>query len=95
MSISHNVDLDWTRLSPMPMFNVHDATTHFSRLLDQALQGEEVIIGRAGRPVARLVPYADDRSLRSPGGWEGLVRIGPDFDELPVEVELAFRGERP
>ena len=76
--------------------NIHEAKTHFSQLLARVAEGEEVIIGRAGKPVARLVPYDEEKKLpRTPGGWEGHVWIGPDFDdELPEEIAAAFRGER-
>lgn len=77
------------------MENIHEAKTHFSRLVERAMRGEEVVIGKAGRPVARLVPYVEDRGPRIPGGWEGRVRISDDFDELPEEVAAAFRGEHP
>ena len=75
--------------------NVYEAKTHLSRLLDRAAAGEEIVIARAGRPVARLVPLADSPPRRrSPGGWRGKVRISDDFDELPAEIADAFRGER-
>ena len=76
------------------MENIHEAKTHFSRLVERVIRGEEVVIGKAGKPVARLVPYREDRRPRVPGGWEGRVRISDDFDELPAEVAAAFRGER-
>ena len=76
------------------MENIHEAKTHFSRLVERVMRGEEVVIGKAGKPVARLVPYREDRP-RVAGGWEGKVRIAEDFDELPEEVAAAFRGERP
>jgi prevent-host-death family protein len=74
--------------------NVHEAKTHLSRLLDRVEHGEEIVIGRAGKPVARLVPYRSQRGPRTPGGWEGRVSIADDFDTLPEEVAAAFRGER-
>lgn len=74
--------------------NVHEAKTHLSRLLERVERGEEIVIGRAGKPIARLVPYAKTRARRVPGGWEGRVRISEDFDELPDELAAAFRGER-
>lgn len=76
--------------------NVYQAKTHLSQLLDRAAAGEEIIIARAGRPVARLVALAGS-SLhpRTPGGWRGKVVIAADFDELPAEMDAAFRGERP
>jgi prevent-host-death family protein len=76
--------------------NVYEAKTHLSQLLDRAAAGEEIVIARAGRPIARLVPLAGSpSSRRSPGGWRGKVQISDDFDELPPEIDAAFRGERP
>jgi prevent-host-death family protein len=76
----------------MGVFNVHDAKTHLSRLLDRVAQGEEIIIAKSGRPVAKLVRVAAEP--RKPGRLKGRIRIGPDFDEpLPDEVLAAFRGE--
>jgi prevent-host-death family protein len=76
--------------------NVYEAKTHLSQLLDRAAAGEEIIIARAGRPVARLVALAEPATQpRKPGGWQGKVSIAPDFDELPSEIEAAFLGERP
>ena len=70
--------------------NTHWAKTHFSKLLERAAGGEEIIIGKAGRPMARLVPYVADRRPRSPGAWRGRVELTPDFDETPPEVIDAF-----
>lgn len=76
--------------------NVYEAKTHLSQLLDRAAAGEEIVIARAGRPVARLVALAEPAPhRRKPGGWQGKVVIAPDFDELPPEIEAAFLGERP
>jgi prevent-host-death family protein len=76
----------------MGTFNVHDAKTHFSRLLDRVAQGEEIIIAKSGRPVAKLVRVTMEP--RRPGRLKGRIRIGPDFDDpLPDEVLAAFRGE--
>lgn len=76
--------------------NVHEAKTHLSRLLAEVEQGEEIVIGRAGRPIARLVPYRRSPERRVPGAWRGRGHL-PDefFDELPEEMAAAFRGERP
>jgi prevent-host-death family protein len=77
------------------MTNIHEAKTHLSRLLDRVAAGEEIVIAKAGKPVARLVPYGGPaRPERRPGYWKGKVRISADFDELPAEVMAAFRGER-
>lgn len=79
----------------MQMINVYDAKTHLSRLLDQVAQGEEIIIARAGEPLAKLVPYREDDRPRVPGSWRGRVRIAPDFDVLPADLMAAFEGEAP
>lgn len=76
--------------------NIHEAKTHFSRLVERAANGEEIVIARAGRPVARLAPLVEAHEPRRPGLWKGRVEIGENFDdELPEEVAAAFRGEGP
>jgi prevent-host-death family protein len=75
--------------------NVHEAKTHLSKLLERVAEGQEVVIAKAGKPVAKLVPYREPGGPRTPGGWEGRVYIAPDFDEeLPAEIAGAFRGQR-
>ncbi len=77
----------------MGVFNVHDAKTHLSRILERVAQGEEIIIAKSGRPVAKLVRLAVEP--RKPGRLKGRIRVGTDFDEpLPDEILAAFRGER-
>jgi prevent-host-death family protein len=71
--------------------NIHEAKTHLSRLVERVEGGEEITLARAGRPVARLVPYRAHRDSRRPGLWKGQVSIGPDFDEPLEEFELALR----
>ena len=66
--------------------NVHDAKTHLSRLLERVEAGEEIVIARNGRPVARLVPAQRIRSPRQPGAWEGRGWIADDFDEPDREM---------
>ena len=60
--------------------NIHEAKTHLSRLVERVEAGEEVVIARAGRPVARLVPYVRNTTERPLGIWRGKVWIAPDFD---------------
>ena len=80
----------------MKMFNIHAAKTHLSRLIEQAAAGEEIVIAKAGKPVARLLPFAPRREPRQPGLLKGQIWIADDFDEpLPEEIMAAFRGERP
>ena len=76
----------------MRTVNIQAAKTHLSRLLEEAVTGEDIVIAKAGRPYVRLVPYRGDPSPRQLGGWEGRVRIAPDFDELPEEVIRQFEG---
>jgi prevent-host-death family protein len=72
----------------MTIFNIHDAKTHFSKLLERVLSGEEVVIAKAGKPVARLLPFEDTvNSPRQPGKDKGKVVIQPDFDAPLPEFE--------
>lgn len=70
--------------------NIHQAKTHLSRLVERVEAGEEITLARAGRPVARLVPYRARQEPRRPGLWKGRVSIGPDFDEPLPEFEGAL-----
>lgn len=71
--------------------NVHEAKTHFSKLIARVLLGEEITIARAGRPVARLVPTAARPIRRAPGSAAGKVQVADDFDApLPDEVLKEF-----
>ena len=73
----------------MTIFNIHEAKTHFSKLLERVLNGEEVIIAKAGKPVARLLPFMpEDTSPRVPGIDKGKVIIMPDFDEPLPEFDV-------
>ncbi len=78
---------------PVPMqINVYQAKTHLSELLDRVERGEEIVLARSGRPVARLVPLQGERAARQPGGWRGRVELAADFDELPAALLHAFEG---
>ena len=80
----------------MRMVNIHTAKTHLSRLLEEVAAGEEIVIAKAGKPVARLLPYAPRQEPRQPGLMKGKIWIADDFDDpLPEEIMAAFRGERP
>lgn len=70
--------------------NVYEAKTHFSKLLEQVEAGDEIVIARHGKPVARLVPLQRSRPARVPGGWDGKVWMTPDFDEPDPELEELF-----
>ena len=70
--------------------NVHAAKTQLSRLLERAEAGEEIVIARAGRPIAKLVPYVPDRPKRVFGALKGQIRILPGFDEVDEEITREF-----
>jgi len=71
--------------------NIHEAKTHLSRLLAEVAAGEEIVIAKAGKPVARIVPVAGQRPTRVLGIDTGRVVINDDFDApLPDEVLAGF-----
>ena len=72
-------------------YNIHEAKTHFSKLIEKARLGEEVIVAKAGKPVVRLVPMDVPRKPRQPGSARGLFTMSDDFDDpLPEEMLKAF-----
>jgi prevent-host-death family protein len=70
--------------------NIHEAKTHLSRLVDRAAAGEEIVIGRAGRPLVQLVPYHPPVEPRRLGALKGRIRIAPDFDDTDEEFVRDF-----
>lgn len=71
--------------------NVHEAKTHLSKLLERVLLGEEVIIAKAGKPVAKLVPIPEERPRFRIGSAKGEFVVPDDFnDPLPKEIEDLF-----
>jgi len=73
--------------------NIYDAKTHLSELVDRAAAGEEIVIAKAGRPTARLVPLRVAAKQRVAGRWASRAKIAPDFDApLPAELLAAFEG---
>jgi prevent-host-death family protein len=77
----------------MTMLNIHAAKTHLSRLIEEVAEGEEVVIAKAGKPVARLVPIGKAPGKRTLGVLKGRLRVPRDFDApLPDEVIAAFEG---
>ena len=77
----------------MQITNISEAKNHFSKLINRVVAGEEVIIGKAGKPVAKIIPYDQSEEPRRGGQWRGKVKIADDFDELPEEFLAAFHGE--
>lgn len=77
----------------MRTVNIHEAKTHLSRLLEEVARGEEVTIAKAGKPVAKLVPFENSKGKRKLGLLKGQLRIADDFDApLPEDVLKAFEG---
>ena len=71
--------------------NIHDAKTHLSRLVEQAAAGSEIVIAKAGKPMARLVPLAARPKSKKLGLLRGKIRIAPDFD-APLPVDFLISG---
>jgi prevent-host-death family protein len=75
----------------MVRVNIHEAKTHLSQLLERVEGGEEIVIARAGKPIARLVPFTDDSAPRTLGVMQGQLQVADDFDApLPPEVLASF-----
>jgi prevent-host-death family protein len=75
------------------MINIHEAKTHLSKLVDEANEGKEVIIAKAGKPMARLVPIRSGRKRRRLGPLAGRFSTPADFDApLPEELVALFEG---
>jgi prevent-host-death family protein len=73
----------------MSTVTIHQAKTNLSRLIERVSRGEEIIIARGSKPVARLVPLGAAKDKRQPGSWKGKFSISPDFFEPLPEDELA------
>ncbi len=70
--------------------NVYEAKTHLSRLLAQVEAGEDIVIARHGRPIARLVPFVATRTQRRPGALAGKIDIADDFDPFDAADDAAW-----
>jgi len=78
----------------MEYVNIHEAKTHFSRLINQALKGDEVIIAKSGVPLIKLIPYEKPKSVRKGGQLKGMLIIEDTFDDpLPDEYLKSFYGD--
>ena len=74
--------------------NVHEAKTHFSRLLERVQNGEEITIMRANVPVAKLIAIGNEGATRKLGWARGEFQVPDDFDDpLPADIEDGFRGQ--
>ncbi len=74
----------------MHITNISEAKAQLSSLIEKVLSGQEVIIGKAGKPVAKLIPYERGQETRHPGALRGKIKIADDFDELPDDIAEAF-----
>lgn len=80
----------------MKTVNIHEAKTHFSRLVDAAERGESTVIARAGKPTAKLVPFdaPENKPKRRIGFLKGKIKVPDDFDTMFAdEIEKMFNGE--
>ena len=81
----------------METINIHQAKTHLSRLLERVARGEEIIIAKAGRPIARLMPLGDaplPRIIKRIGFMKGAFELPDDFDTMAAD-EIALMYESP
>ena len=74
------------------VINVYEAKTNLSKLLERVERGEEIVLGRAGRPVARLTAYRPRRTARVPGRLAGGIKMTADFSETPEWLIEAFEA---
>ena len=80
---------------PETIFNLYEAKSSLSRLVDRAAAGEEIIIAKAGKPMAKLTAVSRPGKRRKPGGWKGRVVIARTFDApLPAAIRAAFAGHK-
>ena len=77
----------------MHTINIHEAKTHLSKLLEEVSQGGEVVIAKAGKPMAKLIGIRPAKPIRKPGFLKGKIKIADDFDApLPDDILDAFEG---
>ena len=74
----------------MMITNISKAKAQLSALIEKVRAGQEVVIGKAGKPVAKLVPYKRSQVPRRPGALRGKIKIGEGFDDLPHDIAKAF-----
>ena len=78
----------------MKTVNIHAAKTQLSALVEEAASGKEIIIAKAGKPMARLMPLEQKKFVRKPGRLKGLIKMRDNFDDpLPPDLARAFGAE--
>ncbi len=75
--------------SAAEQFNIHDAKTNLSRIIERVEQGEEVVISRAGTPVAKVVPLSRRVNRTGRGSLRGRVELSPEWDSLETNADIA------
>jgi prevent-host-death family protein len=76
----------------MQVVNIHKAKTELSKLIKMALEGEEIVIAKAGKPLVHLLPYKAPSKKRKPGRYKKKIWMAPDFNETPDEIIKGFEG---
>ncbi len=79
----------------MRQINIQEAKTHLSRLVEEARNGEDIVLAKAGKPLVRLVRFEVDSSPRTPGAWVGKGWIADDFDAEDETILALFGGHKP
>lgn len=79
----------------MVVRNISEAKAELSALVAMVQQGDEVILAKSGKPVAKIVPYSGATEKRTPGSMEGEIWIAPDFGQLPDDIAEAFGMTEP
>lgn len=77
----------------MQVTNIHQAKTNLSKLIEKTQNGEEVIIAKAGKPIAKLVAYKENLKPRKMGLWKGKIWVADNFDDEDKEINKLFYGE--
>ncbi|MES9905295.1 MAG: type II toxin-antitoxin system Phd/YefM family antitoxin [Sedimenticola sp.] len=78
----------------MHQVNMHEAKTHLSKLVEEVQSGEEVVIAKFGKPVARIVSYDKRSEPRTPGKLRGQIWVSDDFDDASQEIVGMFEGTK-
>ena len=81
-----------TRFCEMKVINVQEAKTHLSRLIEEAVGGESILLAKHGKPLVKLSAYKPEQGNRPLGGFEGRIRISEDFDAEDARVQALFHG---
>jgi prevent-host-death family protein len=82
-----------TTVAPTRTVNIHEAKTHLSKLLARVEAGEEIVVARDGRPIAKIVRLSERPRRRKPGFLKGRIHMSDDFDDpLPDDIQKAFEG---